>query len=327
MRSIGITILALLFSMSAFAIAPTNPSLEDLPDLDGWTELPNFGDISGAGYVVRGEDATDGDAFGRLSFFGHTGSFGMAWGPALQSPTFIAGTGEEISLDYRASPGGGHCSVGDPSSGDTGLGIALLMDAATDLPVATFFDVEVCGDPPVWEPSSVFVPVLGEYYILLQVGSIDETGGNVVGAQLDVDNIVSSNLPPDCSEAFANPAMLWPPNHKFFDIAVLGVTDPDGDEFEIVIDTIFQDEPTNSSDDGDTCPDGAGIGTDTASVRAERVGGELGFEGDGRFYWIDFTATDVFGASCSDTVKVSVPHDKQTPAADDGPLFNSSICP
>lgn len=47
---------------AVYAVAASHPSLEDIPDLDGWTVL-DIGDYSGAGWVVRG------DAFGRLSFY------------------------------------------------------------------------------------------------------------------------------------------------------------------------------------------------------------------------------------------------------------------
>lgn len=315
----------MVVASAVYAVAPTNPSLEDIPDLDGWTVL-DIGDYSGAGWVVRGEDATDGDAFGRLSFYEMYAYDETAYGPAFRSPTFGAGTGEVITVDWRVSAMGGWCGVGDPGTGDDGLGRGYLMDAGTDLPVATFFDVgPICGAIP-WDTSGVVVPYFGNFYLLLQVGSFDATGGGVIGAQLDVDNITSSNSPPDCSGAQADRSMLWPPNHKFHGIGIVGVTDPEGDLITVSIDTVFQDEPVNSADDGDTCPDATGIGTDTASVRAERVGGELGYEGDGRVYWINFTATDAFGATCSNTVKVSVPHDRTLPAFDAGPLFDSTSC-
>lgn len=317
---------AFFFSAAALAVAPVNPSLEDLPDLVGWTVL-DIGDVSGAGYVIRGGDATDGDAFGRLGFLAQIDYGDTAWGPAFQSPTFSAGTGEVISVDWRVSALGGYCGIGDPSTGDDGLGRAYLMDASDDMQVATFFDYgPICG-ATTWDTASVIVPAFGDYYLLLQVGSYDATSGGVVGAQLDVDNIVSSNSPPDCSGAVAGPNMLWPPNHKYSDIGIFGVTDPEGDAITLNVDSVFQDELTNTDYDGDTCPDATGIGTATASVRAERVGGEFGYEGDGRVYWIGFTATDEYGATCSSTVKVSVPHDKKTPAGDAGPLFDSTSCP
>ena len=58
-----------------------------------------------------------------------------------------------------------------------------------------------------------------------------------------------------------------------------------------------------------------------AYVLAERAGG-----GNGRVYTIYFTATDGRGGSCSGSVKVSVPHDQNRPAVDDGPGYDSTVC-
>jgi len=133
------------------------------------------------------------------------------------------------------------------------------------------------------------------------------------------------NDPPDCSDAFASPDQLWPPNHKWNAIAIGGVTDPNGDEVAVTIDGIFQDEPTDArgNGDGNTCPDGS-IGTAGASVRAERAGGA-----DGRVYHIGFTATDPTGGSCQGRAAVCVPHDQGqgNHCIDQGPLFNSTLCP
>lgn len=132
------------------------------------------------------------------------------------------------------------------------------------------------------------------------------------------------NAPPNCSGAFASPDTLWPVNHQMAAIEILGVTDPDGDPITITIDSIFQDEPVNGLGDGDTAPDGAGIGTSTAWVRAERDG-----RGNGRVYHIFFTATDSYGNSCSGKVLVSVPKNlgRNGAAVDDGPLYNSTLVP
>lgn len=127
------------------------------------------------------------------------------------------------------------------------------------------------------------------------------------------------NGEPDCSEAVADPAGLWPPNHKFEVINVAGVTDPDGDELEIVIDCIMQDEPLNTTGDGNTIPDGLGLGESQAEVRTERRGNS-----NGRFYHIGFTATDPAGASCSSAVTVTVAHDQVSEPIDEGPLYQST---
>jgi hypothetical protein len=128
------------------------------------------------------------------------------------------------------------------------------------------------------------------------------------------------NFPPDCSAAAPSIDALWPANKKLVPIDVLGVTDPDGDPITITIDAIFQDEPTDTGG-AKLTPDGFGIGTSTAEVRAERVG-----SGNGRVYHISFTADDGQGGSCSSEVLVGVPHNLQgDPAVDDGALYDSTV--
>ena len=119
----------------------------------------------------------------------------------------------------------------------------------------------------------------------------------------------ASNLAPDCSGAFPSATDLWPPNHSMVPVDVLGVTDPDGDPISISIQCILQDEPVNGTGDGNTEPDGGGIGTSTAQVRRERAG-----PGDGRVYHIDYIATDSHGAQCGGEVTVNVRHGRHQPA-------------
>jgi hypothetical protein len=130
------------------------------------------------------------------------------------------------------------------------------------------------------------------------------------------------NRPPVCTEANPSIDTLWSPNHKMVDIEVLDVIDPDGDPFTIMINSIFQDEPVNGADDGNTAPDASGVGTSLAQVRSERDG-----LGNGRVYHINFTAIDIAGNTCSATVNVNVPigNNKGGTAVDDGPLFDSTI--
>jgi len=160
----------------------------------------------------------------------------------------------------------------------------------------------------------------GPYTNRGRVEALDPQGTVVWDVDFSHYNGVEDNLPPVCSEAYAGPDTLWPPNHKFAAIEVLGAYDPDGGPVSIVIDSIFQDEPVNGSGDGNTSPDGQGIGTGTAEVRAERQG-----PGNGRVYHIHFTAYDVCGNSCSGEITVGVPHDRKDLPVDDGPLFDSSL--
>jgi cysteine-rich repeat protein len=129
------------------------------------------------------------------------------------------------------------------------------------------------------------------------------------------------NQSPDCADAHASMDELWPPNHKYVDITIMGVTDPDGYPLTITIDGITQDEPVDAFGDGNTSPDGTGVGTDTASVRAERQGG-----GNGRVYEISFTGVDDFEAACTGAVQVCVPHDQRPGhiCIDDGQNYDST---
>jgi hypothetical protein len=110
------------------------------------------------------------------------------------------------------------------------------------------------------------------------------------------------NQPPDCSSASADPDEIWPPSHNFVPIAILGVTDPDGDPLTITVDAVFQNEPVEGDGSGLTSPDAI---LDPLEVRAERAG-----TGSDRVYQIDFTADDGQGGSCTGTVIVCVPHDQ-----------------
>jgi predicted extracellular nuclease len=129
------------------------------------------------------------------------------------------------------------------------------------------------------------------------------------------------NAPPVCSTAMPVPEELWPVNHMFVPVSINGVTDPDGDPVTITITSIFQDEPVNGNGDGNTAPDGEGVGTDTAWLRAERAGG-----GNGRAYHVYFTAADDQYNSCSGEVIVYVPKSqgRYSPRIDDGPLYDST---
>lgn len=131
------------------------------------------------------------------------------------------------------------------------------------------------------------------------------------------------NRPPTCPAPGSIQKVLWPPNGKFVTIDVLSetnVTDPDGDPVTVVVNAITQDESVNTSGDGNTAPDGAGVGTKVAQVRAERNG-----QGNGRVYQIIFTATDNKGAECRGSFSVTVPKSQNgNPAVDDGQSFDST---
>ena len=109
----------------------------------------------------------------------------------------------------------------------------------------------------------------------------------------------------DCTNAVASVGMIWPPDHSMVTEQIWGVTDdPGAGGVTITINTISQDEPVLTDGSGNTQPDGV-IQNPIAYVRAERSG-----PGTGRLYFINFTASDGMGNTCSNTVQVQVPHDQ-----------------
>jgi hypothetical protein len=128
------------------------------------------------------------------------------------------------------------------------------------------------------------------------------------------------NRPPDVSGAVAELANLWPPNHRFVETGITGVTDPEGDAVTLTITGVTQDEPVHEEGSGNTAPDASGVGTARVSLRAERAGG-----GNGRVYRVSFVARDARGASAQGSVLVCVPHDQSGGACvDDGQQYDST---
>lgn len=126
-----------------------------------------------------------------------------------------------------------------------------------------------------------------------------------------------------CSGAAAAQGVIWPPDHSMVAETIIGITDAMGVVPTITITGIQQDEPVEVDGSGNTEPDGSGVGTSTAYVRAERAG-----PGTGRIYFIYFSATDSLGNSCTnDFVRVFVPHDQGQGFApvDTGARYDSTL--
>lgn len=126
---------------------------------------------------------------------------------------------------------------------------------------------------------------------------------------------VAPNQAPVCTGAAPSVAVVAPPNGRFHGVTINGVTDGDGDPVTLTVEGIRQDEAVEAGG-----PDGTGVGTGTAAVRAERSG-----RGNGRVYHVAFTADDGRGGTCSGSVQVAVPHHPRSTAVDDGPAHDSTI--
>jgi hypothetical protein len=148
--------------------------------------------------------------------------------------------------------------------------------------------------------------------------TVTDTGGlsSSSNVSVAVQNVYD---PPNCGFSYASPSLLWPPDHKMVKVAIKGVTDPNKKgAIAITIDSVTQDEPTKGLESGNISPDAIIQSDGTVLLRAERSGA-----GNGRVYQINFTASDQYGQSGTGSIIVSVPHDRNTQAIDDGQNYNS----
>jgi hypothetical protein len=157
----------------------------------------------------------------------------------------------------------------------------------------------------------------------------------VAGAFLAADNTTATIIGStggggsgslDCTNAAASQGVIWPPDHKMVPETIYGVTADPSLISSITIDItgIQQDEPVNARGSGNTAPDGTGVGSNTAYVRAERGG-----PGTGRIYFISFSAADSIGDKCTGTVMAYVPHDQGQGfnPVDTGEKYDSTVVP
>ena len=110
----------------------------------------------------------------------------------------------------------------------------------------------------------------------------------------------------------ANPAILWPPNHKMVDVYInTHATDNSRDPVTLTVDQIASTEDPDKAGDGHTIPDSQVMDINQATgvihlqLRSERSG-----KGPGRTYTITITATDRSGNKTTVTAQVQAPHDK-----------------
>jgi len=295
----------------------------DVYDLDGNVLAVGFVDPSTVGVFSTTGIAFDGTDFYTSDIYASQleiwdGTTGAHKGSlVLTGSSFLV---EDLSVNYSQRPDTGEllCTNGIDDDGDgfvdcadpdCVLDPACTADLCENVGCVALDECHVAGtcDPSTGVCSDPLAPD----------GTPCGTGGNCVSG--------TCNLPPDCRGVAADHGVLWPPNHKFAKVSVVGVTDPDGDPVAITVTGIMQDEPLDSWGDGHTCPDGAGVGTDTALVRAERARSRRNSR-DGRVYHVSFTADDGRGGQCSSTAQGCVPPNQRPGATcvDEGPLFDST---
>ena len=209
--------------------------------------------------------------------------------------------------------------------------LVVLDGSASSGPDPLFFQwMQVAGDPVVLSdalsPSPSFVaPLVGKPGQTLRFELVVSGAGMSSEADSVEVFVQNVNEPPDCSGATGG--TLWPPNHELVSVAIEGVVDPDSDQPVLIeVTEVWQDEPVGSAKatgaGKDKAPDAALMADGDLRLRLQRDG-----SGDGRVYWVHFTATDVDGDSCSGVVAFFVPHDQgdevDLPLTVAEPLFDS----
>ena len=139
----------------------------------------------------------------------------------------------------------------------------------------------------LWTVAVLAAMTIGVSGVLAQVGPLLDT------------------TPPEIVAAVASPGILWPANHKMREITldVLLVDDMDPDPVWTILDVTSNEPVTGPGDETD--PDWNIRADNTLQLRAERLG-----TGNGRVYTITIEASDADGNAVTETIEVTVPHDK-----------------
>ena len=137
---------------------------------------------------------------------------------------------------------------------------------------------------------------------------VSETGPYVMVFDVNAagfTSVVLDTKPPRISGMPNNGCTLWPPDHKFVQVADVKATDAESGIFpgSFVV-TANSNEPQNPIAP-DVIISADGSGGFTVQLRADRFG-----TGIGRIYTITATASDLGGNTSTSTVTCAVPHDQ-----------------
>jgi hypothetical protein len=266
-------------------------------DTTGWTLVVPYGGSAKVVTSHQGNSSTysprDGNYFLELKTDG-PGSYTTA------SQTVTLNAGDKLSgwaafnaQDYLPFNDDASVQIYEPS------GVLIATPWYSDVAIVGNY-----GDGP-WDSWSWTAPADGAYTLRYCVAN---AGDNVVDscALFDADT-----TPPEIGLDEPKPSMLWPPNHQFVDVTIIGMA---SDNCALELDMNVSVEVIDADGGPEHEPDyeivAATIGEDgkieiVISLRAERSG-----EGDGRIYSIAAEVIDDVGHSSIDTVEVLVPHDK-----------------
>jgi hypothetical protein len=287
---------------------------------DGTPDILYLGG-SGGGVVFEPEDA--GSSFTLVSI-----DVGLIAGPQ----SFTSSSGDIVNVSSPQTvifPAAGWTDITSFSWNANSFSVGTIDNVVVDLDTLAPFSTTAYSDSELPQEIDISALADGDYVLCVSASreppaSIEEDCISFTKAGEDTIVINGScNQDPVCDAAIPSTAELWPANHKYEDVTITGVTDPDGDPVTVSVTSVLQDEPVIGLGDGDTCPDAVGFGSDAVGLRRERSG-----LGDGRVYHVRFVADDGRGGMCEGEVAVCTPHDQERGGicVDQGPGFDSAMC-
>jgi uncharacterized repeat protein (TIGR01451 family) len=143
----------------------------------------------------------------------------------------------------------------------------------------------------------------------------DVPGNNSKTATTTVDP-----TPPVISAVTADPASLWPKNHKMRDVTINYSATDGCAGVNCQITNITSNQPVEGTGDGDTSPDWEFVDEHHVRLRAESAGGS-----EGRIYTITVTCTDAAGNVSTKTVEVHVGHNILSPTSGTAVKINTAV--
>lgn len=170
---------------------------------------------------------------------------------------------------------------------------------------------------------------------LVWLGGLCALASGAVSAQISAPAVPGQNT---CEPAVSGPnqgvhsqfdgsadAIAWPPNHKTRKVSISAVND-DGDECDVTITDVRQDEPQTGAGSGNFAPDAENC-SNTGKESSIDLRGERSGLGTGRYYTVSYTMDDpdAPGNPKSGTALVLTPHDQGVKKVwvNEGPLFAS----